>query len=117
MIESKERKAAFLREAIRVIGLQGATVVNERLEHVAQTAGLANTADFVTVRAVKADAALFEAAGLLLKEAGHMLLFRPGHDPSPDPAGFARESTVQLTDAPQTFLCIYRRMFHVEQSR
>ena len=36
MIESKTRKAAFLREAIRVVGLADATVVNERFETVAQ---------------------------------------------------------------------------------
>jgi 16S rRNA (guanine527-N7)-methyltransferase len=117
MIESKTRKAAFLREAIRVVGLPNATVVNERFEDVARTAEHENAADFVTVRAVKADAALFEDAGRLLKATGRLLLFRPGHDPSPDPSGFARVSTVQLTDAPQAFLSSYRRVFHVEQRR
>jgi 16S rRNA (guanine527-N7)-methyltransferase len=117
MIESKTRKAAFLREAIRVVQLSGASVVNERFEDLAQTAEHANAADFITLRAVKADAALFGAARDLLKGTGHLLHFRPSHDASPDPAGFARVSTVQLTDAPQAFLCNYRRVFHVEQSR
>ena len=49
-------------------GCANATVVNERFEDVAQTAEHANAADFVTVRAVKADAALFEDAGRLLKD-------------------------------------------------
>jgi 16S rRNA (guanine527-N7)-methyltransferase len=115
MIESKARKAAFLREAIRVLGLTNATVMNARFEDVARADEHANGADFVTVRAVKADGALFEAAGQLLKEAGRLLLFRPSHDPSPDPPGFTRASTVQLMDAPQTFLCNYKRVFHVEQ--
>ena len=35
MIESKERKSAFLREAIRVLGLTSATVRTERFEIVA----------------------------------------------------------------------------------
>ena len=117
MIESKSRKAAFLREAVRVVGLANATVVNERFESVAQTAEYANAADIVTVRAVRADAALFEDACRLLKETGRLLLFRPGYDPSPDPPGFARASTIQLTDAPQAFLCSYHRVFHVEQRR
>jgi 16S rRNA (guanine527-N7)-methyltransferase len=116
MIESKTRKTAFLREAVRVVGLD-ATVVNERFESVAETAGHMNAADFVTVRAVKADAGLFESASRLLKDTGRLLLFRPGHDPSPDPAGFARVSTIQLIDSPQAFLCSYRRVFHVEQRR
>jgi 16S rRNA (guanine527-N7)-methyltransferase len=117
MIESKTRKAAFLREAIRVVGLSGVSVVNERFEDLTETAAYANAADFVTVRAVKVDGALFEAAGQLLKKTGRLLLFRPGHDPSPNPPGFARVSTVQLTDTPPAFLCNYRRVFHVEQSR
>ena len=117
MIESKTRKAAFLREAVRVVGLQGASVVNERFEDVAQQANYSRRADFVTVRAVKADAALFETAGQMLNETGRLFLFRPSHDPSPDPPGFARASTVQLTDTPQAFLCTYRRVFHVEQRR
>jgi hypothetical protein len=57
---------------------------------------------------VKADAALFETAGQMLNETGRLFLFRPSHDPSPDPSGFVRISTVQLTDAPQAFLCSYR---------
>src|SRR6185503_18173741 len=115
MIESKTRKAAFLREAIRVVGLPTANVVNERFEDVAQRADYSHGADFITVRAVKADAELFETAGQMLNETGRLFLFRPGHDPSPDPPGFARMATVQLTDAPQAFLCGYRRVFHVEQ--
>jgi len=117
MIESKTRKAAFLREAIRVVGLSGASVANERFEDAAQTAEYANAADFVTLRAVKADAALFETASRLLKGTGNFFHFRSSHDPSPDPAGFARVSTVQLMDTPQAFLCNYRRVFHVEQTR
>jgi len=117
MIESKTRKAAFLREAVRVVGLPAASVVNERFEDVAQQANYSHRADFVTVRAVKVDAALFETAGQMLNETGRLFLFRPSHDPSPDPSGFVRISTVQLTDAPQAFLCSYGRMFHVEQRR
>jgi 16S rRNA (guanine527-N7)-methyltransferase len=116
MIESKTRKAAFLREAVRAVGIE-ANVVNERFEEVAQRADFAHSADFVTVRAVKADPALFETAVQILKDTGRLFLFRPAHDPSADPPGFARVSTVQLTDAPQAFLCSYRRVFHVEQSR
>jgi 16S rRNA (guanine527-N7)-methyltransferase len=117
MIESKTRKAAFLREAIRVVGLSGATVMNERFEDVARSAEYASSADLLTVRAVNADAALFETAGRLLKDTGHVCLFKPSHDPTPDPPGFARLTTVRLTDTPQAFLCDYRRVFHVEQRR
>ena len=67
------------------------------------------------VRAVKADPELFETAAKLLKNGGRLMLFRPAHSPSADPPGFVRTSTVPLIDSPQSFLSIYRRLFHVEQ--
>ena len=114
MIESKERKSAFLREAIRVIGLAGATVRRERFEVLADSAEQQGSADVVTVRAVKADPDLFETAGKVLTEGGQLLLFREAHSPSSDPPGFTRVNTVPLIDSPPSFLSIYRRVFHVE---
>jgi len=118
MIESKERKSAFLREALRCAGLaHTASVLTERFEVVAGIADHAHSADIVTVRAVKTDGQLFETAAQLLKADGRLFLFRPAHDAGPDPAGFGRESTVRLIESPATFLSSYRRVFHVEQSR
>jgi 16S rRNA (guanine527-N7)-methyltransferase len=117
MIESKERKAAFLREAIRTVGLAETTVLNERFEKMVERAENAGVADLVTVRAVKADAELFVTAGLLLNGGGRLLLFRPEHAAGADPPGFACLSTVLLTNAPTAYLSTYQRMFHVEQTR
>jgi hypothetical protein len=74
-------------------------------------------ADVVTVRAVKADAELFDTAGLMLKHTGRLFLFRPSHAASADPSGFTRVNTVKLTDEPATHLSTYQRVFHVEQKR
>jgi 16S rRNA (guanine527-N7)-methyltransferase len=115
MIESKERKSAFLREAVRALGLMDVTVETERFEVAAAKSEFAAQADLVTVRAVKADSVFFETAAQLLKPGGRLLMFRPAHSPSPDPAGFERVTTVPLIDLPQSFLSIYRRVFHVEQ--
>ena len=117
MIESKERKSAFLREAVRVLGLPATAVVTERFEQLVDKPEFRAAADFVTVRAVKADDALFEAVAALLKPGGHLLLFRPGHAASANPTGFAQVRTAQLTDSPPAFVCTFRRLFHVEQSR
>ena len=117
MIESKERKSAFLRESIRALGLVDATVETGRFEIASDKAEHRRSADVVTVRAVKADSLLFETAGQMLKEGGRLLLFRPAHSPSADPPGFERVNTVPLIDSPPSFLSIYRRVFHVEQSR
>ena len=117
MIESKERKSAFLREAIRILGLAATTVVTDRFEAVSAMPEHSHTADFATVRAVKADAALFATTREILKDGGSLLLFRPAHSPSADPDGFKRVSTVPLLESPPSFVSTYRRVFHVEQSR
>jgi 16S rRNA (guanine527-N7)-methyltransferase len=116
MIESKERKSAFLREAVRAVGLADASVETDRFEVVSTRREYAAMADIVTVRAVKADPELFETARRMLKAGGRLLLFRPAHSPTAVPSGFEAMSTVQLIDSPPSFLCAYRRMFHVKQS-
>ena len=115
MIESKERKGAFLREAIRALGLTDALVETARFEVAAEKPEYTGTADIVTVRAVRADGELFETAGRLLKQDGNLLMFRPAHSPTANPPGFQRIRTVPLIDSPQSFLSVYRRVFHVEQ--
>ena len=118
MIESKSRKAAFLREAVRELGFAGsAVVVDERFEDVVSQPERRQTAELVTVRAVRADAELFRIAAELLMPDGKLHLFRPAHDPTPDPPGFMRTSTLRLTDSPPAFLSSYKRVFHVEQTR
>jgi 16S rRNA (guanine527-N7)-methyltransferase len=117
MIESKERKSAFLREAVRGLGLSETTVETERFEVAAAKTEFDGTADIVTVRAVRADGELFETAGRMLKDEGRLLMFRPAHSPSPDPPGFQRVATYPLIDLPQSFLTVFRRVFHVEHRR
>jgi 16S rRNA (guanine527-N7)-methyltransferase len=114
MVESKARKSAFLREAIRELGLVDVDVAEGRFEDLVDGADAGATADLVTVRAVKADASLFGIAGELLRHSGRLLLFRPAHDPSSAPPGFVHGGTVQLIDSPPSFLTTYRRVFHVE---
>ena len=110
MIESRERKSAFLREAVRALGLAETSVVTARLEDLALDACYAGIGDQVTVRAVKMDVSLFDNAATLLQRGGRLLLFRPGHAASPDPEGFKRNETVQLTDTPPAYLSIFTRL-------
>jgi 16S rRNA (guanine527-N7)-methyltransferase len=117
MVESKERKSAFLREAIRLLAFRAADVLTQRFEELAGDSAFAHAFDFLSARAVKADDVLLATAAGLLKPNGHMLLFRPSHAAGSNPVGFVQVKTVQLTDSPPSFLCAYRRVFHVEQSR
>ena len=109
MIESKERKSAFLRESNPgPLGWSMRPVETERFEIASDKAELRRSADVVTVRAVKADSLLFETAGQMLNEGGRLLLFRPAHSASADPPGFELVNTVLLMDSPPSFLSIYR---------
>ena len=115
MVEAKVRKAAFLREAVRTLSLDGAAVENVRIEALTAIPGWRRSASLVTVRAVKADAALFAQAAELLASRGRLFLFRPTNTPI-TARGFQHVETVQLTEAPRAFLAILRLVFHVEQS-
>ena len=94
MVESKERKAAFLKEAIRILDMSGASVEAERIEAIALSHPLAGAVDVVTVRAVRLDSGLFDAVRMLLKPRGRVALFgAPEHFPVPK--GFEA-----ITDSP-----------------
>jgi 16S rRNA (guanine527-N7)-methyltransferase len=75
MVESKERKAAFLREAIRTLELEESTVAASRIETVAATHPLAGSVDLITVRAVRIDPSLFGSIRTLLRLGGQVVLF------------------------------------------
>ena len=61
MVESKIRKAAFLREAVRQLSIPGTTVEASRLEELLIRPELHEAADVVTIRAVRMDKRLLRA--------------------------------------------------------
>jgi 16S rRNA (guanine527-N7)-methyltransferase len=75
MVESKERKAAFLREAIREVPVVGADVEVSRIEEVAGNPQNAGIADLITVRAVRMEASLIGWIQSLLRFGGQAVLF------------------------------------------
>ena len=76
MVEARERKAAFLREAVRDLGLTTADVLNERLEALpARQPDLAGRYTLATVRGVRIDPRLLKVARWLLAAGGRLLLF------------------------------------------
>ncbi|MBI4486068.1 MAG: class I SAM-dependent methyltransferase [Acidobacteria bacterium] len=100
MVESKGRKAAFLREAIRTLDLRGAEVQNTRFEALCEPAAPNISADLVTVRAVKADPALIDMCRVALHTGGELLLFQSHAATGDTLNGFKRVRTVQLSGAP-----------------
>ena len=74
LTEARERKAVFLREVIRQLGLADSEVIIGRFEELAVTRS--GWADVITSRAVAADELLAATAHRLLKPQGQLLLFQ-----------------------------------------
>ena len=70
MVESRDRKSAFLREAIRVLELRDATAMTGRLEAINSV-----NVDTITVRAIVWNAVLAAAIRRMLAADGRLLLF------------------------------------------
>ena len=75
MVESKTRKAAFLREAVRQLMLDNTQVEAVRFEALLDTPGAIGSADIVTIRAVRVTQEMLKALEQLLKPSGAIFLF------------------------------------------
>ena len=116
MVESKTKKAAFLREAIRVLGLTDTSVIDERFETISDE-GRASGLDLVTVRGVKSDPRLFRAIHRLLAPAGRLFLFHSAETQPQVPLDFTTDQVARLGTAGDARVTILRPVFHVEQRR
>jgi 16S rRNA (guanine527-N7)-methyltransferase len=74
LVESSEKKSAFLKEVIRASGIQGARVETARAEELAGRAGV-ERADWATMRAVGGLRRLLPAIRRLLAPGGQVALF------------------------------------------
>src|SRR3989441_10959377 len=99
MVESKVRKAAFLREAVRTLGLENASVENARFEDIAARVSTTGTAELVTVRAVKTDKVLFRASRARLREGGRLILVSSSGSKIAAPPGFQLLEAARLSGA------------------
>jgi 16S rRNA (guanine527-N7)-methyltransferase len=102
MVESRARKAAFLREVARSLVLRDVRVLASRFEEL-PTAG-ACEADLVTVRAIRVDAALLSAAARLLRPGGTLMLFSGLASDNRDTPGFRLLRVTPLVGASLTVL-------------
>lgn len=114
MVESRSRKAAFLREAAREVQL-AATVESARFEAVCTVAGYARGFDIASIRAVRQDLSALSAAAALVRPAGLVGLFQSatGHAVPPLPPDLAWRGTWPLLRSTGSRLTL---LFHVEHS-
>ncbi len=76
MVEVKTRKAVFLREAVRALGLRDAEVETSRFEELLPRAELHETLDLVSIRAVRIETRTLLTLQAFLRPGGKLLLFR-----------------------------------------
>jgi 16S rRNA (guanine527-N7)-methyltransferase len=88
LVESRARKCAFLREALRQLDLTGVDVMNCRLEDIRIGAGLSDAVDLVSVRAVRLNHTFLDGVRRLLRPNGYFLQFGTASSASYLPADF-----------------------------
>ena len=76
MVEVKTRKAVFLREAVRELALNDADVETARFEELLARPEMHESADVVTIRAVRVEPKVLMTLQAFLKPRGLLLLFR-----------------------------------------
>jgi len=75
LVEVKVRKSAFLREVVRQLELVDVEVENRRFEELLARADLLESADLVTLRAVRPDSRLWNTIQAFLRPGGRVFWF------------------------------------------
>ena len=115
MVESKARKAAFLREAVRALELPDVDVENHRFEDVVAHVR-SHSVDLVSVRAVKSGPSLLTGIRRVLSPNGRVLVFQSPAGGTEVPPGFETVELARLGTSHDARLSIFKPVFHVEQS-
>jgi 16S rRNA (guanine527-N7)-methyltransferase len=109
MVESKVRKSAFLREAVRQLGLDAARVENARYEELLTRPELHESHDAISIRAVRVDPRSLVTLQAFLRPHGIFMLFRGADGASEVPAYLPpldHIQTVPLVDTTQSHLTL-----------
>jgi 16S rRNA (guanine527-N7)-methyltransferase len=110
MVESKIRKGAFLREAVRKLGLLDVRVESRRFEELLTDASIHECCDVVTIRAVRVQLSTLVATQAFLKPGGRLALFRgPGEEALPAVPTLTIESDEPLVETLRSRLLILRK--------
>lgn len=112
MVESKTRKAVFLREAIRAVELKEAEVAASRFEELLARPELHDSHDVVTIRAVRIEPRVLSNLQAFLKPRGLLFLFRgaTAADPSETvPPPLAWSATYPLIESLRSRLVVLEK--------
>lgn len=109
MVEVKARKSAFLREAVRSLGLTGAGVETARYEELLSRPELHERYDVLSMRAVRVESKVLMTLQAFVKPGGSLLLFRGPTGPDVPPGvlhPLEWQTTAPLVEALQSRLSI-----------
>jgi 16S rRNA (guanine527-N7)-methyltransferase len=111
MVEVKARKSAFLREAIRTLQLEGATVETSRYEELLARPELHESVGVLSLRAVRVELRSLMTLQAFLRPGGSMFMFRgPGGPKEPQSVPMLRwVGTYPLVDALQSRLTVLQK--------
>jgi 16S rRNA (guanine527-N7)-methyltransferase len=112
MVESKTRKAAFLREIVRRLELEKTVVESLRFEELLVRPALHEAVDIVSLRAVRAEPKVLMGLQAFLKPGGALFLFRsvsPVVDAELVALPLAWEASHSLIPALNSRLIIFRK--------
>jgi 16S rRNA (guanine527-N7)-methyltransferase len=112
MVETKARKAAFLREAVRVLDVARALVETGRYEDLLAGGGHRGTYTALSVRALRVEAAALRDIAEFLGPDGIALLFRgpTGPDSLPDAGPLTWVGTYPLLENLRSRVSLFRRV-------
>jgi 16S rRNA (guanine527-N7)-methyltransferase len=112
MVETKARKAAFLREAVRVLGLPRALVETTRYEDLLAGRGHRGTYTALSIRALRIEAAALRDVAEFLAPDGVALLFRgpTGADTMEDSGPLSWMGTYPLLENLRSRVSVFRRV-------
>jgi 16S rRNA (guanine527-N7)-methyltransferase len=112
MVEVKARKSAFLREAVRQLGLIDAQVESSRYEELLSRPELHEKFDVLTMRAVRVEAKVLMTLQAFIRPGASLLLFR-GPTGAEVPSGVLHplewQTTLPLVETLQSRLSILRK--------
>ena len=111
MVEVKARKSAFLREAIRHLELKDAVVETSRYEELLARPELHESADVLSLRAVRVEARVMVTLQAFVRQGGQVLLFRGPSGPETPSSVPPLEwvATHPLVESLQSRITVFRK--------
>jgi 16S rRNA G527 N7-methylase RsmG len=108
MVESKARKAAFLREALRVLQLDGSVEVC-RFEALARRPDIQEAYDALTIRAVRLDSDGVELLKTFVRPEGWLLWFHTSGQVVESGPSLIRHAVVPLVESLHSSLLVLQK--------